>query len=86
MSTWGIGNTMTDDTDDGWFEHRGGPCPVPPEKEVFVKYRNAISSPKVYAKQRRWEAWPSEVGDSDWDIVEWKPAKLSAMCRVTTGI
>lgn len=57
-----------------WNHHSGGPCPVAPGTEVLVKYRNGVQSDEILSKQRRWEAWPADIGDSDWDIVEWKLA------------
>ena len=51
--------------------HDGGPMPVPPETKVRVRYRNGSESRTIYARQRRWAAWPTEIRESDWDIVAW---------------
>lgn len=51
--------------------HDGGPMPVGPETKVRVRYRNGLETPTIYARQRRWTAWPDERGTSDWDIVGW---------------
>ncbi len=59
---------------DRWNRHSGGPCPVALGTEVVVKYRNGLQSDEILAKQRRWEAWSTDTGDSDWDIVKWKLA------------
>ncbi len=37
---------------------------------VFVKYRNGVCPDERTAKYRRWKAWPADVGDSDWEIVD----------------
>ncbi|HUE79665.1 MAG TPA: hypothetical protein VMN38_08540 [Sphingomicrobium sp.] len=58
--------------DESWADHKGGPCPIATERKVFVRYRNGIQSPEIVAKERRWEAWPVNFGDSDWDIVAWR--------------
>ncbi len=64
---------------DLWNRHSGGPCPVAPGTEVLVKYRNGVQSDEILSKQRRWEAWPADIGDSDWDIVEWKLAPSTTL-------
>jgi hypothetical protein len=58
--------------DEAWSDHRGGPCPVGGDKKIVVRYRNGIQSPEIAARERRWEAWPRDIGDSDWDIVAWR--------------
>lgn len=57
---------------DEWTSHRGGPCPLPPQQKIIVRYRNDMVSEAIEARQRRWVAWGAEIGDSDWDIVAWK--------------
>lgn len=57
-----------------WTQHAGEPCPVLPDAKVRVRYRNAAESDVILAKERRWEAWPPEIGESDWDIVAWRDA------------
>jgi hypothetical protein len=54
-----------------WNDHQGGPCPLAAERKVIVRYRNGVESPELAARERRWESWPRDVGDSDWDIVAW---------------
>ena len=51
--------------------HDGGLMPVAPDTKVRVRYRNGQETPTIYARQRRWTAWPNEIGESDWDIVGW---------------
>lgn len=63
---------MPDVEQEGWSKHRGGACPVAPDQKVVVRYRNGDLSPKITARERRWEVWPRDIGDSDWDIVAWK--------------
>lgn len=55
-----------------WNTHRGGPCPVSAQTKVEVRYRNGSVSDELEAGKRRWEAWPADVGESDWDIVAWR--------------
>ena len=55
-----------------WFTHDGRACPVQPDQKVQVRYRNGVESDVILARERRWEAWPSEVGESDWEIVAWR--------------
>jgi hypothetical protein len=57
----------------GWQSHRGGSCPVAPDTKVQVRYRNGVVSDTIPASQRRWEAW-RDLGDTDWDIVQWRSA------------
>ncbi len=57
---------------DGWTEHRGGEMPATSDRPIHVRYRNGAISETILARQRRWNAWPADVGDSDWDIVAWK--------------
>lgn len=55
-----------------WTPHEGGAIPVAAEVLVEVRYRDAVVSDPVRAKQRRWESWPSDLGDTAWDIVQWR--------------
>jgi hypothetical protein len=57
-----------------WAPHDGGPCPVRPEQRVTVRYRNGIESPVVEARERRWQCWGEQIGESDWDIIAWRAA------------
>lgn len=45
-----------------------------PTDKVLVRYRNGQESDAIEARERRWEAWPREVGETDWDIVAWQMA------------
>lgn len=54
-----------------WQPHVGDPRPVPPDQEIRVRYRNGVESDAILARERRWEAWPADIGKSDWDIVGW---------------
>ncbi len=60
--------------EEGWHQHDGGRRPVPPQQKLVVRYRNGTVSPEIEAKERRWEAWPAEIGESEWDIVAWRKA------------
>lgn len=55
-----------------WATHEGGSVPVAPDVLVEVRYRIGVVSDPVPAKQRRWESWPADVGQTDWDIVQWR--------------
>lgn len=57
-----------------WMPHEGGPMPARADNLVEVTYRNGVISEPVPAKQRRWEAWPQDVGETDWDIIAWRGA------------
>jgi hypothetical protein len=63
--------------DNGWQHHRGRSCPVPPETKVQVRYRNGEVSDTFMARERRWEAWPRDMGETDWDIIAWRPISTS---------
>lgn len=67
-----MGEAETDATGGGWNEHDGKSCPVAPDQKVKVRYRNGVESETILAREERWEAWPPEVGESDWDIVNWR--------------
>ena len=54
-----------------WTDHRGGEMPATGDKRVRVRYRNGVVSEPILARERRWMAWPADLGDSDWDIVAW---------------
>lgn len=58
---------------DGWIDHDGGEMPIPGDRRVRVHYRNGTTSDPVLARQRRWKAWKTDIGESDWDIVSWSP-------------
>jgi hypothetical protein len=58
-----------------WLVHDGGDVPVRAHVEVQVRFRNGQVSEPVYAAKRRWKAWPADIGDSDWDIVAWRPVE-----------
>jgi hypothetical protein len=55
--------------------HYGGPATLNPHDLVIVRYRNGEVYGPVECGKRRWKAWPSEIGESDWDIVAWREAK-----------
>ena len=57
-----------------WTKHLGGPCPVSSQTKVQVRYRNGAVCDDVEASKQRWEAWPADVGESEWDIVAWRLA------------
>lgn len=63
------------DPDPGWTRHSGRVCPVAPEQKVKVRYRNGVESDTIVARERRWEAWPRDVGETEWDIVEWRAVR-----------
>lgn len=60
-----------------WVQHNGATCPVAPDQKVKVRYRNGLESDTILARERRWEAWPSDVGESEWDIVEWHKGRMT---------
>lgn len=55
--------------------------PVGPEIWVKVRYRKGHTSRAVRAKMRRWEAWPPDIGESDWDVVGWTIARDPTACN-----
>jgi hypothetical protein len=56
-----------------WKAHNGGPMPAPAGQAVQVRYRNGLIVDVEKAEQRRWNSWGEELGESDWDIVAWRP-------------
>jgi hypothetical protein len=56
---------------DKWNIHRGGPSPVSPTTKVRIRYRNGVICDEVEAGHRRWERWPADVGEGEWDITAW---------------
>jgi hypothetical protein len=70
-----VRDTVTTDGNQGWTRHRGSVCHVAPEQKVKVRYRNGVESDTVVVRERRWEAWPRDVVESDWDIVEWRAVR-----------
>ena len=67
-----IENMVAETRDETWTDHSGGPCPIPSDRKVVVRYRNGVQSPQITARERRWGAWPSDIGNTDWDIVAWR--------------
>lgn len=61
---------------DGWIEHDGGPCPVPPQRRVIVRYR---SDPDDFdfARYRTFTAGNVPWGRYEWaqesEIVAYRP-------------
>ena len=55
----------------GWSDHHGGEMPATGDRRVLIRYRNGVVSEPILARERRWMAWPADLGDSDWDIVAW---------------
>lgn len=47
---------------DGWIEYDGGPCPVPPDTRIKVKFLNGLSS--LASAKASWWLWeqPREQG------------------------
>jgi hypothetical protein len=50
---------------------------VPVDQKIWVRYRNGVESDVVAARERRGEAWPVEIGESEWDIIAWRGASVA---------
>lgn len=59
-----------------WREHRGADCPIDPKAEVVIRFRNGRENGPSPTSHWRWKAWPD--GDSDFDIVAWRPADATS--------
>ena len=55
-----------------WREHGGGDCPTDPQAAVIIRFRNAQEAGPAPAGNWRWPLW--SIGETDWDIVAWRPA------------
>jgi hypothetical protein len=58
-----------------WFNHSGGPSPLGAKTVVIVRYRCGAGSKPIEAGTHRWQSWPSEIGETAFDIVAWRHAE-----------
>lgn len=60
---------------DGWIAFPTlGPCPVPDETLVMLRYRNGWIVGPVQAGKRRWARFPKQQSPLPGDIVAWRYA------------
>lgn len=55
-----------------WQRHTGEACPIEPKTEIMVQFRNGQEAGPAPASDWRWKLW--SLGESDWDVVAWRPA------------
>ena len=68
-------NRRNDEKESNWLKHEGGPAPVISKTLVVLRYRCGLLSQPVEAGSHRWQGWPTDMGESAFDIVAWRRAE-----------
>ncbi len=68
-------NPQDNEAEPIWQVHDGSQMPVGPRMRVNVRYRCGMFSEPIEAGTHRWKSWPPEIGDTAFDIVNWRYAE-----------